>query len=96
MNFSRRAYRLPNRRAKAQGTLSLISSITGVALIRLERSVTKGALDELGRRNQLRIPLAAIVEQQLIAGMACGLGDKSGSVSFKMHEERAAVKVRVR
>jgi 3-hydroxyisobutyrate dehydrogenase-like beta-hydroxyacid dehydrogenase len=51
--------------------------------------------NDLGRRNEVPMPLAAMVEQQLIEALACGLGDKGAAVSFKMQEERAAVKVRV-
>jgi 3-hydroxyisobutyrate dehydrogenase len=51
---------------------------------------------ELGRRHNVPMPLAALVEQQLTEGLARGLGDKGGGISFKMQEDRAGVKVRAR
>jgi 3-hydroxyisobutyrate dehydrogenase-like beta-hydroxyacid dehydrogenase len=51
---------------------------------------------ELGRRNQVPMPPATIVEQQLIEAMARGLSDKGAAASFKMREQRAAIKVRAR
>jgi 3-hydroxyisobutyrate dehydrogenase len=49
---------------------------------------------ELGRRHDVPMPLAALVEQQLTEGLVRGLGDKGGAISFKLQEDRAGVKVR--
>ena len=49
---------------------------------------------ELGRRNDVPMPLAALVEQQMIEGLVRGFGDKGGAIGFKLQEERAGVKVR--
>jgi 3-hydroxyisobutyrate dehydrogenase len=50
----------------------------------------------LARRHDVPMPLAALVEQQLIEGLVRGLGEKGGAVAFSMQEDRAGVKVRAR
>lgn len=53
-----------------------------------------GLATELGREFCVPMPLAAVVEQELIEAVARGLGDKDGVITFKLQEERAGVKVR--
>lgn len=48
----------------------------------------------LARRHEVPMPLAGLVEQQLIEGLVRGLGDKGGAITFGMPEDRAGVKVR--
>jgi hypothetical protein len=41
------------------------------------------------------MPVANIVEQDMLEALAHGLGDKDSSASFTVQEDRAGVKVRV-
>ncbi len=53
-----------------------------------------GLATELAREIDVPMPLANIVEQDLVEAVARGLGDKDSSVSFTLQEGRAGVKVR--
>jgi len=50
---------------------------------------------QLARENEVGMPLANLVEQDLLAALAHGLGDKDSSAAFTVQEDRAGVKVRV-
>jgi 3-hydroxyisobutyrate dehydrogenase len=54
-----------------------------------------GLATELARENNVPMPVANIVEQDLLEAMAHGLGDKDSTASFTIQENRAGVKVRV-
>jgi len=41
------------------------------------------------------MPLASLVEQDMLEAIVHGLGEKDSSASFTVQEERAGVKVRV-
>jgi 3-hydroxyisobutyrate dehydrogenase len=53
-----------------------------------------GLATELAREIDVPMPLANIVEQDLVEAVARGLGDKDSSISFTLQEGRAGVKVR--
>ncbi len=53
-----------------------------------------GLATELAREINVPMPLANLVEQDLVEAVARGLGDKDSSVSFTLQEDRAGVKVR--
>jgi 3-hydroxyisobutyrate dehydrogenase-like beta-hydroxyacid dehydrogenase len=48
----------------------------------------------VGRELNVPMPIAAIVEQDFLAAMAHGLGDKDSTAVVTMQEDRAGVKVR--
>jgi len=50
---------------------------------------------QLARENEVGMPLASLVEQDLLAALAHGLGEKDSSAAFTVQEDRAGVKVRV-
>ncbi|MGH7841542.1 MAG: NAD(P)-dependent oxidoreductase [Candidatus Binataceae bacterium] len=49
---------------------------------------------QLARENDVGMPLANLVEQDLLAALAHGLGEKDSSAAFTVQEDRAGVKVR--
>jgi 3-hydroxyisobutyrate dehydrogenase len=53
-----------------------------------------GLATEVAREFEVPMALAASVEQDLIAGLVSGLGDKDASAAFTLQEDRAGVKVR--
>jgi 3-hydroxyisobutyrate dehydrogenase len=53
-----------------------------------------GLATEVARENNVPMPLANLVEQDLLEAIVHGLGDKDSSASFTVQEERAGVKVR--
>jgi 3-hydroxyisobutyrate dehydrogenase len=53
-----------------------------------------GLATELARENGVPMPLANMVEQDLIEAIAHGLADKDSTVAFTIQEDRAGVKVR--
>jgi 3-hydroxyisobutyrate dehydrogenase len=54
-----------------------------------------GLATELARENNVAMPLANLVEQDMLEALAHGLGEKDSSAAFTVQEERAGVKVRV-
>jgi 3-hydroxyisobutyrate dehydrogenase-like beta-hydroxyacid dehydrogenase len=54
-----------------------------------------GLATELARENNVPMPLAAMVEQDMLEAIVHGLGDKDSSATFTVQEDRAGVKVRV-
>jgi 3-hydroxyisobutyrate dehydrogenase len=54
-----------------------------------------GLATELARENNVPMPVANIVEQDLLEAMVHGLGDKDSTAAFTVQENRAGVKVRV-
>jgi 3-hydroxyisobutyrate dehydrogenase-like beta-hydroxyacid dehydrogenase len=54
-----------------------------------------GLATELARENNVPMPVANLVEQDLLEAMGHGLGDKDSTASFTIQENRAGVKVRV-
>jgi 3-hydroxyisobutyrate dehydrogenase len=54
-----------------------------------------GLATELAREHNVAMPLASMVEQDLLEALAHGLGEKDSSAAFTVQEDRAAVKVRV-
>ncbi|HLW71953.1 MAG TPA: NAD(P)-dependent oxidoreductase [Candidatus Binataceae bacterium] len=50
---------------------------------------------QLARENDVGMPLASLVEQDLLAAVTHGLGEKDSSAAFTVQEDRAGVKVRV-
>jgi 3-hydroxyisobutyrate dehydrogenase len=53
-----------------------------------------GLATEVAREFEVPMALASCVEQDLIAGLVSGLGDKDASVAFTLQEARAGIKVR--
>ncbi|HJU28196.1 MAG TPA: NAD(P)-dependent oxidoreductase [Candidatus Binataceae bacterium] len=53
-----------------------------------------GLATEVAREHNVPMPLANLVEQDLLEAMVHGLADKDSSASFTIQEERAGVKVR--
>jgi 3-hydroxyisobutyrate dehydrogenase len=53
-----------------------------------------GLATEVGREFDVPMPLASLVEQDLIEAIVHGLGDKDSSAAFTVQEDRAGVKVR--
>ncbi len=53
-----------------------------------------GLATEVAREFDVPMALAASVEQDLIAGVVSGLGDKDASAAFTIQEARAGIKVR--
>jgi 3-hydroxyisobutyrate dehydrogenase-like beta-hydroxyacid dehydrogenase len=53
-----------------------------------------GLATELARENGVPMPLANMVEQDLIEAVAHGLADKDSTAAFTIQEDRAGVKVR--
>ena len=53
-----------------------------------------GLATEVGRELNVPMPLANLVEQDLLAAIANGLGDKDSTVAVTIQEGRAAVKIR--
>jgi len=53
-----------------------------------------GLATELARELNVAMPIAAIVEQDLLEAMAKGWGGKDAAAAFMVQEERAGVKVR--
>lgn len=54
-----------------------------------------GLATELAREHNVGMPIANIVEQDMLEALVHGLGDKDSSAAFTVQEERAGVKVRV-
>jgi 3-hydroxyisobutyrate dehydrogenase-like beta-hydroxyacid dehydrogenase len=54
-----------------------------------------GLATELAREHNVAMPVANIVEQDMLEALAHGLGDKDSSAAFTVQEDRAGVKVRV-
>ncbi|HKV54351.1 MAG TPA: NAD(P)-dependent oxidoreductase [Candidatus Binataceae bacterium] len=53
-----------------------------------------GLATELARENGVPMPIANLVEQDLLEAMVHGLADKDSAAAFTVQEERAGVKVR--
>lgn len=53
-----------------------------------------GLATELARELNVPMPLASMVEQDLLEALVHGLGDKDSSAAFTVQEDRAGVKVR--
>ena len=53
-----------------------------------------GLATEVGRELNVPMPIASLVEQDLLAAMANGLGEKDSTVAVTIQEGRAAVKIR--
>ncbi len=53
-----------------------------------------GLATELGREYDVPMPIAAIAEQNVVACLVRGWGDKDSSAPFMLQEERAGVKLR--
>ncbi|MGH8014075.1 MAG: NAD(P)-dependent oxidoreductase [Candidatus Binataceae bacterium] len=53
-----------------------------------------GLATEVGRENNVPMPLASMVEQELLEALAQGWGEKDSSAAFMLQEEHAKVKVR--
>jgi len=53
-----------------------------------------GLATELGRELHVPMPVANLVEQDLLEAIAHGLGDKDSTAAFTVQEDRAGVKVR--
>jgi 3-hydroxyisobutyrate dehydrogenase-like beta-hydroxyacid dehydrogenase len=53
-----------------------------------------GLATEVGRENNVPMPLASMVEQTLLEALALGYGEKDSSAAFMLQEEHARVKVR--
>ncbi len=53
-----------------------------------------GLATEVAREYEVPMALASLVEQDMIAGLVHGLGDKDATVAFTLQEDRAGVKVR--
>jgi len=53
-----------------------------------------GLATEVAREFDVPMALASAVEQDLIAGLVSGLGDKDASAAFTIQEDRAGIKVR--
>jgi len=54
-----------------------------------------GLATEVGRENNVPMPIASLVEQDLLSAIANGLADKDSTAAFTVQETRANVKVRV-
>ncbi len=54
-----------------------------------------GLATELAREHNVGMPIANIVEQDMLEAIVHGLGDKDSSAAFTVQENRAGVKVRV-
>lgn len=54
-----------------------------------------GLATELARENNVGMPIANIVEQDMLEALVHGLGEKDSSAAFTVQEDRAGVKVRV-
>jgi 3-hydroxyisobutyrate dehydrogenase len=54
-----------------------------------------GLATELAREHNVGMPIANIVEQDMLEAIVHGLGDKDSSAAFTVQEDRAGVKVRV-
>ncbi len=55
-----------------------------------------GLATEVGRELNVPMPLASLVEQDFLAALANGLGEKDSSAAVTVQEDRAAVKLRVK
>jgi 3-hydroxyisobutyrate dehydrogenase-like beta-hydroxyacid dehydrogenase len=53
-----------------------------------------GLATEVGRELNVPMPLASLVEQDLLAALANGLGEKDSTAAVTIQEDRAAVKIR--
>ena len=53
-----------------------------------------GLATELAREHNVPMPVANIVEQDMIEAMVHGLADKDSAAAFTVQEDRAGVKVR--
>jgi 3-hydroxyisobutyrate dehydrogenase len=53
-----------------------------------------GLATEVGRELNVPMPIAALVEQDFLAAMAHGLGEKDATAAVTVQEDRAGVKVR--
>jgi len=53
-----------------------------------------GLATELAREHNVPMPLASLVEQDMLEAIVHGLGEKDSSASFTVQEDRAGVKVR--
>jgi 3-hydroxyisobutyrate dehydrogenase-like beta-hydroxyacid dehydrogenase len=54
-----------------------------------------GLATELAREHNVGMPIANIVEQDMLEAIVHGLGEKDSSAAFTVQEDRAGVKVRV-
>ena len=54
-----------------------------------------GLATEVGRENNVPMPIASLVEQDFLSAIANGLADKDSTAAFTIQEQRANVKVRV-
>ncbi len=54
-----------------------------------------GLATELAREHNVGMPIANIVEQDMLEAIVHGLGEKDSSAAFTIQEDRAGVKVRV-
>jgi 3-hydroxyisobutyrate dehydrogenase len=54
-----------------------------------------GLATEVGRELNVPMPLASLVEQDFLAALAHGLGEKDSTVAVTIQEDRAGVKIRV-
>ncbi|MGA6972324.1 MAG: NAD(P)-dependent oxidoreductase [Candidatus Binatus sp.] len=54
-----------------------------------------GLATEVGRELNVPMPLASLVEQDFLAALAQGLGDKDSTAAVTIQEDRAGVKIRV-
>jgi 3-hydroxyisobutyrate dehydrogenase len=54
-----------------------------------------GLATELAREHNVGMPIANLVEQDLLEAIVHGLGEKDSSAAFTIQEDRAGVKVRV-
>lgn len=53
-----------------------------------------GLATELARENNVPMPIASLVEQDMLEAIVHGLGEKDSAASFTVQEDRAGVKVR--
>jgi 3-hydroxyisobutyrate dehydrogenase-like beta-hydroxyacid dehydrogenase len=53
-----------------------------------------GLATEIGRELNVPMPIAALVEQDLLSAIANGLGEKDMTVAVTVQENRANVKIR--
>ena len=54
-----------------------------------------GLATEVGRELNVPMPIASLVEQDFLAALANGLGEKDSTAAVTVQEDRAAVKIRV-
>jgi 3-hydroxyisobutyrate dehydrogenase len=55
-----------------------------------------GLATEVGRELNVPMPLASLVEQDFLAALAAGLGEKDSTAAVTIQEDRAGVKIRVK